>query len=205
MIVYVESNFVLELAFLQEESEDCSEILQLAEAQRIELVFPSFCVGEPYETLVRRSKDRDALQTRLSRELADIGRSKQYQETVEGSSEVIGLLGRSADESETIRFERIPVVRHEGADPVQIRAFQFKGEQFYQNINRASQLAKYLLPPNSTGSSREGTPDVNEFSTLIWDLRIEFNDLMGYRRTAQYEVRADYGMARVRVFPAKQI
>ena len=49
MIVYVESNFVLELAFLQEESEDCSEILQLAEAQRIELVFPSFCVGEPYE------------------------------------------------------------------------------------------------------------------------------------------------------------
>jgi len=108
-------------------------------------------------------------------------------------------------ESETIRFERIPVVRHEGADPVQIRAFQFKGEQFYQNINRASQLAKYLLPPNSTGSSREGTPDVNEFSTLIWDLRIEFNHLMGYRRTAQYEVRADYGMARVRVFPAKQI
>ena len=104
MIVYVESNFVLELAFLQEESEDCSEILQLAEAQRIELVFPSFCVGEPYETLVRRSKDRDALQTRLSRELADIGRSNQYQEIVEGSSEVIGLLGRSADEAK-LRLE----------------------------------------------------------------------------------------------------
>jgi predicted nucleic acid-binding protein len=104
MIVYVESNFALELAFLQEESEECSELLRLAQAQRTQLVFPTFCIAEPYETLVRRSRDRDALQTRLSRELAEIGRSKPYQEIVEGSGELIGLLGRSADEAK-LRLE----------------------------------------------------------------------------------------------------
>ena len=49
MIVYVESNFVLELAFLQEEYESCLELLHLAESQAMHLVLPAFSVGEPYE------------------------------------------------------------------------------------------------------------------------------------------------------------
>lgn len=39
MIVYVESNFCLELAFQQEEEAHAQEILRLAEAGRLELVF----------------------------------------------------------------------------------------------------------------------------------------------------------------------
>ena len=34
MIVYVESNFVLELAFLQEKHESCLELLSLSESYR---------------------------------------------------------------------------------------------------------------------------------------------------------------------------
>ena len=49
MIVYVESNFVLELAFLQEEHESCLELLSLSESEDICLVLPAFSIGEPYE------------------------------------------------------------------------------------------------------------------------------------------------------------
>lgn len=56
MIVYVESNFVLELAFLQEEHESCEELLSLSKSGDIHLVLPTFSIGEPYETWVRRSK-----------------------------------------------------------------------------------------------------------------------------------------------------
>ena len=45
MIVYVESNFVLELAFLQEEYESCMELLRLAESRDIHLVLPAFSIG----------------------------------------------------------------------------------------------------------------------------------------------------------------
>ena len=66
MIVYVESNFVLELAFLQEAYERCLELLRLAESQDIHLVLPAFSIGEPYEVWVRRSKQRRALRDQLS-------------------------------------------------------------------------------------------------------------------------------------------
>ncbi|HEX8213826.1 MAG TPA: hypothetical protein VF584_26905 [Longimicrobium sp.] len=46
MIVYAESNFLLELAYLQEEHESCEEILALAESGRIRLLLPAFAVVE---------------------------------------------------------------------------------------------------------------------------------------------------------------
>ena len=65
MIVYVESNFVLELAFLQEEHESCLELLSLSEPGDICLVLPAFSIGEPYEAWVRRSKQRRGLYEQL--------------------------------------------------------------------------------------------------------------------------------------------
>lgn len=59
MNVYIESNFVLELAFLQEQSSSCEEILRLAEGEHIELVVPAYALIEPYETLVRRRRGRE--------------------------------------------------------------------------------------------------------------------------------------------------
>jgi predicted nucleic acid-binding protein len=80
MIVYVESNFVLELAYLQEEHQSCEEILNLAEEGKIGLVLPAYSVGEPYDSWVRRSKQRSELHERLSRELNELARSKPYLE-----------------------------------------------------------------------------------------------------------------------------
>lgn len=54
MNVYVESNFVLELALLQEQHVACEEILLLCERGTLRLVMPAYCLMEPYETLGRR-------------------------------------------------------------------------------------------------------------------------------------------------------
>ena len=61
MNVYVESNFVLELALLQEQHASCEDILRLCEAGRMQLVIPAYSLAEPYETLVRRHKQRQRI------------------------------------------------------------------------------------------------------------------------------------------------
>jgi hypothetical protein len=49
LIVYAETNFVLELALLQEQSASCEQLLAMAEQGTITLAVPAFCiVGERY-------------------------------------------------------------------------------------------------------------------------------------------------------------
>src|SRR5258708_5193374 len=98
MIVYVESNFVLELAFLQEEHESASKILEYAESGRIHLLMPAFCGGEPYERMIRRAKDRKALQDRLSQEIRELSRSQPYIDVGNLSQDLTIILAKSADE-----------------------------------------------------------------------------------------------------------
>ena len=47
-VVSIETNFVLERAFEQEQSESCSRILELASHSRISLVIPAFSLAEPH-------------------------------------------------------------------------------------------------------------------------------------------------------------
>lgn len=47
MIVYVETNFILELAFQQEQHQAVNSILELAERGKIELVYPGFSIRNP--------------------------------------------------------------------------------------------------------------------------------------------------------------
>ena len=98
MIVYVESNFVLELAYLQEEHESCEEILNLAHDGKIGLVLPAYSVGEPYDSWVRRSKQRAELHERLSRELNELSRSKPYTEALAEFQEITNTLVHSGEE-----------------------------------------------------------------------------------------------------------
>ena len=65
MIVYVESNFVLEMALLQEEHQSCASIISLAESNSIDLAIPAFSLTEPYEVWRRRRWQRSELYQRL--------------------------------------------------------------------------------------------------------------------------------------------
>jgi predicted nucleic acid-binding protein len=98
MKVYVESNFVLELAFLQEEHEACQELLGFAESRQIQLVLPMYSLIEPYEVLVRRTKQRRDLHTRLTAEIRELARSAPYRGTTVDFQDITGLLLRSEAE-----------------------------------------------------------------------------------------------------------
>ena len=98
MIVYVESNFVLELAFLQEEFEACNSILELSEAREIDLIVPAYSLLEPYEALVRRSRRRNELSIRLADETREMSRSRPYSEITERASEITSTLISSGEQ-----------------------------------------------------------------------------------------------------------
>lgn len=98
MIVYVESNFVLELAFRQEDWESCENLLVLAETRQIELTLPAYCLGEPYERLVRRDRQRRDVHRRLSEELRELARSAPYAEAAANLNNLTGLLVESGEQ-----------------------------------------------------------------------------------------------------------
>lgn len=98
MNVYVESNFVLELAFLREEHLSCSRLLTKAESGEINLIIPAFSIGEPYEALVRRSRRRSELRDRLVTELRELSRSEPYETVVREASSITELLVKSGED-----------------------------------------------------------------------------------------------------------
>jgi predicted nucleic acid-binding protein len=79
VIVYIESNFVLEMALEQEQVSSALALLDLAENQKISLIFPSFVLGECYECIMRERRVRNELQNNLVKALKNLQRSKPYE------------------------------------------------------------------------------------------------------------------------------
>ena len=98
MNVYVESNFVLELALVQEQHASCEQILSLCEAGDIRIIVPAYSIMEPYETLVRRHLDRKRLKEALDRELQQLSRTSGYAQQLDGFQASTALLLDSAAE-----------------------------------------------------------------------------------------------------------
>ena len=98
MNVYIETNFILEHSYLQEQHEWCERILMLAEADRVRLVTPSFSVGEAYSALVGRNKRRRRLYEDLIQELKELSRSQPYASIREEFLEITRLLSTSGEE-----------------------------------------------------------------------------------------------------------
>jgi predicted nucleic acid-binding protein len=78
VIVYIESNFVLEIALEQEQSSAARSILSLAENHQIELAYPSFVLSEPFESVMRASRERNTLQKSLVNVLNNLKRSEPH-------------------------------------------------------------------------------------------------------------------------------
>jgi predicted nucleic acid-binding protein len=75
VIVLAESNFVLELALQQEQFEHAQKILELAEEKHLQLFVPACSLLEPYQTLVRRQRERKEFSRRLQGEIKLLERS----------------------------------------------------------------------------------------------------------------------------------
>lgn len=98
MIVYVESNFVLELAYVRDESASCDRILTLSEDHALVLALPAFCLGEPYESWARRSRERRALLDRFAQEIRELSRSQPYKTLLKESQDVTRTLVQSGED-----------------------------------------------------------------------------------------------------------
>lgn len=98
MIVFVETNFLLEFVYQQEEHESCEELLALAEAGRIDLVVPAFSIAEARMSHLRHIKQRAEFHDLLSRQIRELSRSKPYSDVSFKSRELISALVDSAEE-----------------------------------------------------------------------------------------------------------
>ena len=112
---------MLELAFLQEQSESCERILSLGEAGRVRLAVPAYSLAEPYETLVRRQRQRKRTKEALDRELGQIARSAAYEDRLGRFRDLTALLINSADE-EARRLEEVRSRLIETADTIPLEA-----------------------------------------------------------------------------------
>jgi len=98
MIIYAESNFVLELALLQKEHQSCQKILSFCETDNIHLLLPAMCLTEPLETLVRRAKNRKSLASQLEIEIKQLSRTALYSVQLDTLQEVTALLLQSRED-----------------------------------------------------------------------------------------------------------
>ncbi len=104
MNVYVETNFILELVFQQEQSANCEAILAQCEAQAHTLVIPAYCLAEPNEKLVRQARSRRELQRTLESELRQLARRESYRVRIDNIQDIANLLIQSNEEDQQ-RFD----------------------------------------------------------------------------------------------------
>jgi hypothetical protein len=90
--LYVESNFLLEIALGQEESRAAEALLASVEAQRFALAIPSFSLVEPTIRIGRGIRDRRRLIRQLTDHVDQLARSSIHQQEVDALRDVPGLV-----------------------------------------------------------------------------------------------------------------
>ena len=131
MNIYVETNFVLELALVQEQFESCEGILKLCEAKSVRLVVPAYSLAEPYETLARRQKQRKKMKEEFDVELGQIARSTTHKDELRGFRDLTALLINSADEAAK-RLEQVRSRMITAASVIQLDASVLASAGKYQ-------------------------------------------------------------------------
>ncbi len=103
MNIYVETNFVLELTFEQDQYLSCEQILQVCEAGQTNLIIPAYSLAEPHEKLIRQARSRKELQKSLDDELGQLVRTASYASRIKNIQDITSLLIQS-NEEERHRF-----------------------------------------------------------------------------------------------------
>jgi predicted nucleic acid-binding protein len=101
--IYVETNFVLELTFEQEQQASCEQILQMCEAGQAHLIIPAYSLAEPHEKLTRQARNRRELQRSLDIELRQLLRTASYASRIKSIQDLASLMVQS-NEEERHRF-----------------------------------------------------------------------------------------------------
>ena len=98
MIAYVETNFLLEVAYLREGHQACEAIIDLALSKSITLVLPSFCVTEARMAWQRQAKQRSEFHEKLTAQIRELSRSKPLADLQDKSRELTAALIKNSEE-----------------------------------------------------------------------------------------------------------
>jgi predicted nucleic acid-binding protein len=98
LIIYVETNFVLELAYQRSTFEHCQRLLDLAAQRRIELVIPSFALVEARMAWQRNVTRRTRLHSQVRTELGELARSRPLMNIPAQSQAFVAALIDSAQQ-----------------------------------------------------------------------------------------------------------
>ncbi|RKH42087.1 PIN domain-containing protein [Corallococcus sicarius] len=150
MRIFVETNFVLEMAFEQPQAKACETVLRLAESGTLQLVIPAFCFIEPAETLRRRAHDHRQLQVKLEGELGVRQHSASFTASQHLAwSTVIGSLVKSTQDADSrVKSMRTRLLQCSDVVPVSgeviARAETFQRGDFDLHFSDAVVLASVM-------------------------------------------------------------
>jgi hypothetical protein len=99
VIVYVETNFLLELAYLQERCDSCQEILELAKTGAITLLLPAFSAAEARATQHRRLSERREFQESLKKHIREISRSETFRGLDQQTTDIVRAFVSGGEET----------------------------------------------------------------------------------------------------------
>lgn len=115
MIVYAETNFLLEVAYLQERCESCNAILTLARRGSVSLVVPAFSIAEARSTWDSRLSERNVLlRDHLQPLIRQLSRSQQFSALPETSKDLLAAIVASGEEARGRLDDAITIVEQHG-------------------------------------------------------------------------------------------
>jgi len=78
MICYVETNFILEIVYQQEQHDSCEALIGFGEKNAITLAVPAFALAEARLSFRQKAKGRRGFHEHLIREISELTRSKPF-------------------------------------------------------------------------------------------------------------------------------
>jgi predicted nucleic acid-binding protein len=103
--VYAETNFILELAYQQEQHASCEQLLRLAEAGQIRLVIPAFSFMEARSAFGARAAQRRVAHRALVQPVRELSRSAAYQHSGTAIEHLLKVLFVQITEGEKNRLQ----------------------------------------------------------------------------------------------------
>ncbi len=100
MRTYIESNFVLELAYEQEEARDCRRIMEICAAGASQLAVPAFSLAEPHFAFRKRAGNRKGVTEAYSREMRELRRRPLSSDVADALTTVAAYLATTVGEEE---------------------------------------------------------------------------------------------------------
>ena len=198
MIVYVETNFLLELAYLQERCESCRAILELARTGAITLALPAVSAAEARATWYRRAADRREFHTDLQKHIREISRSEPFRGLVDQSRDVVAALIAGGEESRNRLESAIEVLVTEAtvipltSDVVAVarwheRMYSLTPQDAVVLASVKAHAETHDGPKVFISQDAKGFADPNVYAELAvvqCKMLVNFDDALGYIRNA---------------------